>query len=278
MVPPPSPAEATTGHTLPAWTALDPRRRNSDTESGNDVPRRMHTHGASDRYARPMASRVCWNCGKDSHFEPLGNSFFTQLREFYTRAYICDCCNTLSIAALYPLPGQPLDNISLAGASSVFESPDAVLSWYPLKPSGKAFEDVPRSISDAASEAYKCFSVEAYRAAMMLARGVVEAVAKDQGHTSGTLFEKIDAMGEARQISPLAVDTAHEIRQVGNDMAHGDFVVSVGKDECQDVLNFMDALLDEVYIRPAKLNQFRQQRQERKALVAAKPEELTTGR
>lgn len=220
-----------------------------------------------------MASRVCWNCGKDSHFEPVGTSSFTKFGEFFTRSYICDCCRALSVAALRSLPGQPLDNIGVGGADIIFESPDAVLSWYPLNPSGKAFEDVPGSISDAASEAYKCFSVDAYRAAMMLARGVVEAVAKHQGHASGTLFAKIEAMGEARQVSPLTVETAHEIRQVGNDMAHGDFIVPVDKDDCQDVLNFMDALLDEVYIRPAKLNQFRQQRQERKALVAAKPEE-----
>ena len=79
----------------------------------------------------------------------------------------------------------------------------------------------------------------------------------------GSLVKKIDALAERGIISPLVKDTAHEIRQMGNEMAHGDFVQDVTEQECDDVLNFMSVLLDAVYQQPAKLTRFCAQRQAR---------------
>ena len=124
---------------------------------------------------------------------------------------------------------------------------------------------MPSPIGDAASEAYACYSIRSYRAAILLARSVVEAVAKNQGVTDGPLVKKIDALEEQRVISPLMKETAHEIRLVGNEMAHGDFVEAVDEEECDDVLNFMSALLDAVYQQPAKLTRFREQRERRRS-------------
>ena len=90
-------------------------------------------------------------------------------------------------------------------------------------------------------------------------------MAKDQGVTDGPLVEKIDALEAQRVISPLMKETAHEIRVVGNEMAHGDFVEAVDEEECDDVLNFMSALLDAVYRQPAKLTRFREQRERRRS-------------
>lgn len=88
----------------------------------------------------------------------------------------------------------------------------------------RAFPDVPQQIATTAIEAYRCRDVaDAHRAVVLLARSVIEAAAKDRGVTSGDLFKKIERLYEKRLNSQDVRDGAHEIRYLGNDMAHGDF-------------------------------------------------------
>jgi hypothetical protein len=61
-------------------------------------------------------------------------------------------------------------------------------------------------------------------------------------------------MREQGVISPLTERTSHQIRRDGNSIAHGDIGdESVSLDDAAAILEFMDALLDEVFQRPAKL-------------------------
>ena len=71
---------------------------------------------------------------------------------------------------------------------------------------------MPKHIGAAASEAHECQSIGAHRAAVMLARAVIEATAKDKGITKGTLFDKIEKMHEHGLVSELVRDQAHEVR------------------------------------------------------------------
>lgn len=90
-------------------------------------------------------------------------------------------------------------------------------------------------------------------AAILMARSVIEAVAKDKGIERGSLVVKIDKLHEENIIKDFTKETAHVIRAFGNDMAHGDFSVEVDKEDCDAVLDFMDLILREVYQDPAKL-------------------------
>lgn len=123
---------------------------------------------------------------------------------------------------------------------------------------------MPSPIDAAASEAWACSSIGQYRASVLMARAVVEATAKDQGVTSGNLMAKIDKLYDDEVIGKGVKEAAHEIRFMGNDMAHGDFVTDIGEDECADVLLFLEEFLNEVYERPARLTAFRAQRLARK--------------
>ena len=71
----------------------------------------------------------------------------------------------------------------------------------------------------------------ANRGAVALARAVVEATAKAKGVTSGTLVRKIDKLAEERLIRLAVADQAHEIRHLGNDVAHGDLADLVSKED-----------------------------------------------
>jgi hypothetical protein len=133
--------------------------------------------------------------------------------------------------------------------------------WLPEHATGKDFPDVPEHIAAAADEAYQCLSIGAFRGAVILARAVVEATCKDKGVNSGKLYDKIEKMGEQHMLKPAAVEEAHEIRFLGNDMAHGDFAASaVEKDDAEDMLRLMSSILNEVYQDPANLARIKAKR------------------
>lgn len=173
----------------------------------------------------------------------------------------CDACGAISIATM---PAQPtsrqLRSDEIAQHMAQAEEP---ITWLPIRVTHRRFEDMPTNISQAASEAYACYSIGSYRAATLLARAVVEATAKDKGHTDGSLVKKIDQLEASRTINPTLAQAAHEIRLIGNATAHGDFLEDINEEDCDDLLDFMAALLEEVYQRPTTLARRKQQRERR---------------
>ncbi|MBA8958188.1 hypothetical protein JOJ86_001479 [Rhodococcus percolatus] len=147
-------------------------------------------------------------------------------------------------------------------ASQLFELSQT--EWFPVRVVRQDFPDVPEAIASAATEATAALSSGLNRAAVLLARSVVEATAKDQGVTSGNLASKIDTMCEKRLIREHIRAGAHEIRYLGNDMAHGDFVVEVPAEDAELVVTLMSEVLDEVYQSPARVKKATDARQARK--------------
>lgn len=123
---------------------------------------------------------------------------------------------------------------------------------------------MPTSINQAASEAYACYSIGSYRAAALLARTVIEAVAKDKGITSGSLVSKINQLRKADLLTANLTEAAHDIRLTGNDIAHGDLSIPISEEDCDDLLDFMSSILEEIYQRPANLARRKAQREARK--------------
>lgn len=196
-----------------------------------------------------MAKRVCWSCGALTHMtrltEPRNDARgYGGLRPFrHQAAFACDECETLSVGFVF-------DDQSVIGQAA-FEQ--AQLHWEPSIVVGRQFPDVPDEIADAASEAHKCFSIEAYRASAALARSVVEATAKAKEITAGALYDKIEALHAAEHIRGHIKEAAHEIRHLGNEVAHGDFVVPVTREEAEEILVLMGEVLEEVFQSPARV-------------------------
>ena len=180
--------------------------------------------------------------------------------------YRCDNCGALSIAYTDHLTSaQPVD------PATWIEMPGVTLQWLPANAFGKDFPDVPAHIAEAASEAYQCLSISALRAAVQLARSVVEATAKEKGITTGNLMTKIDELYNQHFVREYIKDAAHEVRHLGNDMAHGDFIDPVSSDEAELVLTLMSEILDEVYQSPARVARAQATRAAKKAAAATNP-------
>lgn len=181
--------------------------------------------------------------------------------------FSCSHCGMLSIATL---PFRSASESGTPESDTWWANQNGQIRWTPETIGGREYPDVPAHVSSAADEAHRCYSIGAFRAAILLARAVVEATAKDNGVTKGLLAAKIDAMHDGGIIRSFTKDAAHELRYLGNDMAHGDFVETVDDDDASAVLAVMAEILNEVYQGPARVAAMRSKR------LGARDEAATT--
>ncbi len=201
-----------------------------------------------------MANATCGWCKVFSYLEQVASPVVLDrgLSSVITCGYKCAHCGRLSIASLEE--NLPPD-VYLSGkeAAELLKSRNEDLQWLPKAGTAKSYSDVPEHIAAAASECDECLSIGAYRAAVLLSRSVVEATAKAKGITGGQLWAKIDELAALTLIRPLVQESAHEIRHLGNDMAHGDFVDPVTREEAAEIVGLMAEVLREVFQAPAQL-------------------------
>lgn len=180
----------------------------------------------------------------------------------WTATAKCDSCDRPSSAVFQAEVSQGYKSADARMARLTFDAGKASFAWQPINVVLEAVRDVPAGIDEAAGEAIAALAIGANKAAVLMCRAVIEATAKEHGITQGTLAAKIDKLEEGRSITPGIKDAAHEIRHLGNDMAHGDFATTnVTADEAAEVVEITEAMLAEVYQRPAQIQRMRERRQ-----------------
>lgn len=101
---------------------------------------------------------------------------------------------------------------------------------------------------------------------------MVEATAKHQGITKGSLQDKIDGLATAGKIRPDTQDAAHEVRLDGNAIAHGDLATSPPDiAEAEEIVALMDEVLEEVFEGPARVARARANRASRQQSAPGAP-------
>jgi hypothetical protein len=178
----------------------------------------------------------------------------------------CQGCGLISLA--YLVHDSDNDDTRPSAILDLLEGSSGEVRWFPEQATRRDFPDVPVRIADAATEAHHSLSAGRLRAAVLLARAVIEATAKEKGVTRGNLAAKIDEMHSQGLVRQHIREGAHEIRYLGNDMAHGDFVDPVAPEDADLVLALMDEVLVEVFQSPARVARF----QARRAAKAAATE------
>jgi hypothetical protein len=115
-------------------------------------------------------------------------------------------------------------------------------------------QDIPEPMRSELEEANLCFAVGAYRGCLLLCRTALidlqrrEKVSnlkelKDRGHISDLLYRQAD-----------------EVRLWANLVGHEVIVSEVTEDDCEELLNYLGAILDAVYVQPAHLAALTQKR------------------
>lgn len=207
-----------------------------------------------------MANAICGRCGTYTHMTTYGGGHWTpdsvgSPTGWYDSAFKCDSCQRLNIGTTHN--GQHPTHPSDTGQTRNWWDQNQPDEWSPSFVKGQHYPDVPDHVARPASEAHKCRSINALMSSILMARAVIESIAKDHGITAGNLFKKIDAMHGAGLIDAFAKETAHTIRVFGNDMAHGDFTVDVDASDADGVLTFLDHIIRGVYQSKAELQRLK---------------------
>jgi hypothetical protein len=149
--------------------------------------------------------------------------------------------------------------------AGTLDASQAIVDYWPKVVKGREFADAPAGIAASASEVHECLSIGAARAAIGLARAVLEATAKDPNIASGSLEKKIEKLGEDGIIGSDTVAAAHAIRLWGNDAAHGDLALEpFEQEDAEEVVALMDEVLNRAYQSPARVARIRESRERRK--------------
>lgn len=196
-----------------------------------------------------MTARICWNCGVYAQMH--GMQLASPRKDPWQNWAIpmqCGHCGDINVAHVSSVYEQ-----STHVYTQFMEEDGSIASWHPRRLDAPDFPDTPREIAEPAHEAYVASSNYALRAAILMARGVLEAICKDHGVTNGQLFQKIDAMESNGHITKSLKNAAHAVRDLGNDMAHGDFVKTDPTEaQAKQVLAIMRLFIEQLYEQPAQ--------------------------
>lgn len=127
-----------------------------------------------------------------------------------------------------------------------------IASWSPPPMRPVETEFIPEGVAGFFEEAHNAFSISAYRAVLLLVRSVIEATAKQQGVTTGSLVQKINKLHDEGHLRRGTKDMAHALRILGNDMAHGDIDEVPTQEDANDALTIARFVLDDVYVADAR--------------------------
>ena len=137
-----------------------------------------------------------------------------------------------------------------------YEDRDWVVA-YPL-PRKPVDEDIPPPIKSQFEEARLCFVVDAYLGCLLVCRTALITLQRNIGVTS---LQELNGKG---LISNTLYKQADEVRLWANMVGHEDIPDKVVKDDCEQLLAYMEALLNTIYVEPKRLADLSQKRKQLK--------------
>jgi hypothetical protein len=170
----------------------------------------------------------------------------------------CDHCSQLILTVF-----QSRDSVIVEpGRGNILElesSPEEVLPYFTPIPDAS----IPKEVADDYTEAVLCFSAGALNASVVMSRRAIETTAILLGANSKDRLKDQIKYLASKGLEKSLVDLATEIRLLGNTGAHPDLynlLRNVQRDECKTVLDFLEAFLESLYIRPAKIKEMKSRR------------------
>ena len=129
-----------------------------------------------------------------------------------------------------------------------------IIDYYP-KRKPKIDDAVPAGVASDYSEAMICFDANAFKAAAAMCRRALQTSVIERGAKNGRLVDQINQLFESKILPEGIKDWAHEIRLIGNVGAHPDEdgLATVTREEVDDLLKFMEAYLNYVYVMPLRV-------------------------
>jgi hypothetical protein len=127
------------------------------------------------------------------------------------------------------------------------ESSENWIAVYPIQHKVAA-EGIQPPIKGEFEEASLCFVVGAYRACLLVCRTALIAMQREQG-----VSNLKELMGKGA-ISNILYKQADQVRLWGNMVGHEDIPEAITKEDCEQLLTYLETLLDAVYVQPIRLS------------------------
>lgn len=152
----------------------------------------------------------------------------------------------------------PLCTFPMLAVSDILdeESPGRV---YPPAERRQLGDAVPKNIQEAFKEAAVCFRAKAFTASAIMCRKTLEGLCDAHGAKAGNLAKSLAKLRDEGIIEARLFEWAEELRVSGNEAAHG-VDSKVSRQDCEDILEFTEALAQYVFTYRDKFQQFKQRR------------------
>lgn len=108
--------------------------------------------------------------------------------------------------------------------------------------------------------AQSCFMTGNFEPCVLMCRKCLEAICTSLGVQEGTLAKRLRALKESGRIETRLYDWADQLRLVGNEAAHG-LDGRLTKQDAVDGLDFVEAILQYVFVLDRRFREFRARRQ-----------------
>lgn len=128
--------------------------------------------------------------------------------------------------------------------------------WWPMNNISDN-KDVPIHISSSYNEGVTCLSASCPSAATVMFRRTLEAIVVDKGYNEKTLHKSLVKMFEEGALPATFKEWVYELKNIGNAGAHFDPIEKVDVDDAKDMQNFIEELINHIYIIPEQLKRRR---------------------
>lgn len=173
-------------------------------------------------------------------------------------------CTVCKARSAFNVNGQQFDHAGRkyslgfcqnCGLPNYCASDDNGASWQILYP--KADESTPigcpADVRDNFAEAISSRNVGNYRAAVLMARGALQACMRDLGATESTLQREIDDLAGQHRLPASIRDWAHEVRVGANLAAHPKPNSEVGPEDADELIALAESIFEYLYTIPANV-------------------------
>jgi len=138
------------------------------------------------------------------------------------------------------------------------------IHWWPMPGMQPGDPDVPAPVAEAIAEGTRCLAARSPRAAAAMFRAALGEVVTDRGSDDArgkrTLAAQLAQMATDGALDSTLADWASHIRAIGNAGAHPNELDPVSLAEAQDLARLTDALIDYLYVYPARVRRAREDR------------------
>ncbi len=134
---------------------------------------------------------------------------------------------------------------------------------YPL-PATAVPDEVPARIRGLFAEAQCCMSLGAHTGCLLVCRTVLVAIQRERS------VSNLKGLLDQGLISATLYSQADEVRLWANLLGHEDVPGDVSQEDCQQLVAYIEALLNALYVEPAKLARLKEKRKSAKESDTAK--------